>query len=141
VSVRSWTPFTFWRWISLSMASYGVTQAILVVLAGLALNLRHRRWLLPYFLLLGCGFVGATLVYWARKSYDRPKSGAIRFAAAVFLFSSLYMGALLVSVVKLGMLSSNSALNEYAPYVLPTSTLGSIAVYFMMRKKLEATKH
>lgn len=140
MKMQRWTPFTFWRWTSLFLVSYGVGQAILVVLAGLVLNLRTRGLLLPYLLLLWCGFVGASLIYWARQSYDRPKSGAIRFALAIFLFLNGYMGALLLSAVKLAILSTSSALNEYAPYILPTSALGSLVVYLMMRRRLEAIK-
>jgi hypothetical protein len=136
--MQRWIPFTFWRWTSLFLASYGVGQGILVALAGLALSLRTRSLLLPYLLLLWCGFVGAPLIYWARQSYDRPKSGAMRFALAIFLFLNVYMGVLLFSAVKLAMLSTSSALSDYAPYILPTSALGSVAVYVMARRRLEA---
>jgi len=127
--MQRWTPFTFWRWTSLFLASYGVGHGILVVLVGLVLSLRIRNLLLPYLLLLWCGFIGASLIYWARQSYDQPKSGAIRFALAIFLFLNVYMGALLFSAAKLAILSTGSALNDYAPYILPTSALGSVAVY------------
>ena len=136
--MQRWTPFTFWRWTSLFLVSYGVGHAILVVLLGLALGLRIQSLLLPYLLLLWCGFVGASLIYWARQSYERPKAGAIRFALAIFFFMNLYMGALLLSAVKLAILSSNSALNGYAPDILPMSALGALVVYVMARRRLEA---
>jgi hypothetical protein len=138
VKMQRWAPFTFWRWTSLFLASYGIGHAILVVLLGLALGLRARSLLLPYLLLLWCGFVGSCLIYWARRSYERPKSGAIRFALAVFLFLNLYLGALLLSAVKLAILSTGSALSDYAPYILLTSALGSAALYLMARMRLEA---
>ena len=97
--------------------------------------------MVPYLLLLWCGFVGASLIYWARQSYERPKSGAIRFAFAIFLIANLYMGVLLLSAVKLAILSASSALNDYAPYILPTSALGSLVVYVIARRMLEAAKH
>ena len=133
------TPFTFWKWISLFLAAYAVGHGFLLALAGLVLNLRIRSLLLPYLLLLWCGFVCAVLTYWARQSYGRPKSGAVRLALAVFLYMNLYMGALLVSVVKLGVLSRGNALYGYAPYILPGSALGSLGVYVTVRWRLEAT--
>ncbi len=138
MKMQRWAPFTFWRWTSLFLLPYGVAHAIFIVLAGLALSLRIRSLVLPYSLLLWCGFVGASLIYWARQSYERPKSGAIRFALAIFLFMNLYMGIVLLSVVKLAILSSSSALNGYAPYILPSTALGSLVVYVMARRRLEA---
>lgn len=138
VKAQKWVPFTFWKWTLLFLLSYGVCHAILVALVGLALGLQVRGLLLSYFLLLWCGFIGASLIYWARRSYERPKSGAIRFAWAIFLFMNLYMGVLLVSAARVGMLSGRSALNDYAPYILPTSALASVAVYVMARRRLEA---
>lgn len=136
--MQSWTSFTFWRWTSLFLVSYGIGQAVLVGAAALVLQLQTHSLLLPYFLLLWCGFVGASLIYWARQSYDRPPSGAIRFAFAIFLFLNLYLGVLLFSAVKLAVLSPGIALNGYAPYILPVSVLGSLAVYLMARRRLEA---
>jgi glucan phosphoethanolaminetransferase (alkaline phosphatase superfamily) len=138
VKMQRWSSFTFWRWTSLFLVSYAAGHAILVVIAGQALRLQTRSLLIPYLLLLCCGFVGASLIYWARQSYERPRSGAIRFALAIFLFMNLYMGLLLVSAAKLDILSSSNALNGYAPYILPTSTLASLVVYVTARRRLEA---
>jgi hypothetical protein len=138
MGMKRWTPFAFWRWTLLFLLSYGVGHVVLVALLGLALGLRARSLLLPYLLLLWCGFVGASLIYWARQSYERPKSGATRFALAMFLFLNLYLGALLFSTVKLTILSAGTALNDYAPYILLTSALSSAVVYMMARRRLES---
>jgi glucan phosphoethanolaminetransferase (alkaline phosphatase superfamily) len=115
---------------------------ILVTIAALVLNLNRgaRIWLAIYLALLACGFVASVLIYCSRQSYDRPKSGAIRFALAIFLFLNLYMGVLLVSAVRLGILLSGNALSSYAPYILPTSILGSTVVYLVARRSLEASR-
>jgi hypothetical protein len=134
--------FTFLRWNASFLASYGVVHAILVFIAWLALgiNTGGRIWLLLFLPLLACGFVGSVLIYWSRQSYDRPKSGAIRLGLGILVFLNLYMGILLFSAVKLGVLSSGDALNGYGPYVLPSSILGSIAVYVVARRMLEASR-
>ncbi len=141
-TMQTRTQFTFLRWNVLFLTSYGVAHVALVILAGLAfnLNLGARTWLSLYFPLLACGFVGSVLIYWSRRSYDRPNSGAIRLASAVFIFLNLYMGILLFSIVKLGVLSRSDALNGYAPYILPSSILASIAVYVAARRSLQASQ-
>ena len=137
-NMQRWTPFTFWRWTSLFLLSWGVGQGILVVLEGLILSLRARSLLLPYLLLLGCGFVGAALIYWARRSYDQPRSGAIRFTLATFLLLNLYMGVLVFSAYRLRLLSREAALYDYGRYILPVAALASVGVYAMARRRLEA---
>ena len=136
--MQRWAPFTFWRWTSLFLVSYGIGHAVLVVLVGLALSLRLRSLLVPYSILLCCGFAGAALIYWARQSYERPRPGSIRFALAIFLLLNMYMGTLLFGAVKVAVLTTSTALNDYGPYILPTSVLGSVAVYIMARRRLEA---
>ena len=136
--VRRWTPFTFWRWTFLFLVPYGIGNTILVALVGLALHLQPRSLLIPYLMLSCCGFVAASLIYWARQSFDRPRSGSVRFALAIFLVLNLHLGTLLFSAVKVGILSATSALNRYGPEVLLTSLLGSLVVYIMVRRQLEA---
>jgi hypothetical protein len=58
----------------------------------------------------------------------------------ILVFLNLYMGVLLFSAVKLGLLSSGDALSRYGPYVLPGSILGSIAVYVAARRTLEVSR-
>lgn len=132
--------FTLWRWTSLFLLSYGLVQAILAALVGLSAGLPARALLLPYVLLLLCGFLGACLIYWARRSYDRPKSGALRLALATFLFEILYIGCLLVSAINLALLSTRNALTGYVPYVLPMCALATLVVYKAARRKLESSK-
>jgi hypothetical protein len=86
-----------------------------------------------------CGFVASVGIYWARQSYNRPKSGAIRLALAILVFLNLYLGALLFSAVKFGFLSSDDAINNYAPYILPVSILGSVGVYMAAKESLNVS--
>lgn len=137
-TARRWTAFTFWRWVSLFLLPYGVGHAILVLLVGLALGLRMRSLLLPYLLLLWCGFVGGSLIYWARQSYDRPRAGAARFTLAVFVLLNLYMGVLVFAACYVRLLSRQAAISGYAPYILPTAVIASIVGYPMVRHRLEA---
>jgi len=127
--------FTFWKWTSLFLVSYGIIHAIFIVLAELALGVRIQRLLVPYLLLLWCGFVGASLIYWARQSHGWPRAGAIRFTLAIFFFLNLYMGVLVFSAYSLGLLTPDAALYGYAPYILPGAVLASIAVYFAARSR------
>jgi hypothetical protein len=69
-------------------------------------------------------------------SVIRPKSGAMRFTLAIFLFMNLYMVVLLFSAVRLAILSSRTALNGYGPFILLTA-LGSPVLYVIARWRLE----
>ena len=133
-------PMTFGRWTSLALIPWAGGQAVFVALVGVALNLPIRTLLLPYLLLVWCGYVGVVLIYWARQLYDRPRSCAIRFALAIFFFLNLYMSVLLLSAVKVAILSAGSALNGYGPFILPGSALSAIAVYWRARRLLEGRK-
>jgi len=137
-TTRRWSAFTFWRWVSLFLIPYGVGHAILVLLVGIALGLRVRSLLLPYLLLLWCGFVGGSLIYWARQSYDRPRAGAARFTLAVFVLLNLYMGVLVFGACDVGLLSQQVAISGYAPYILPTAVIASVVGYPVVRRRLEA---
>ena len=136
----AWTPFTFWKWTLLFLIPYGLGHAILVVLVGLTLGLRIRSLLLPYVLLLWSGFVGASLIYWARQCYERPRSGAARFTIAIFFLLNLYMGVLVFSAYRVGLLTPEAALDGYGPYILPTAVIASVGVYFTARRRLEFIK-
>lgn len=127
------------RWISIFFGGWAIFEGIFIALVGLTLKCPIRSLWRPYLLLLWCGLVGGPLIYRARHSHHAtPKSGALRFALAIFAFLNLYMGALLLSAVSVGIMSNGSALYEYAPYILLTSILGSIAVYVMARQRLES---
>lgn len=135
---KTWTPFPFWKWIALFLAPYGIGHAVLVFLVGSTLGFSIRSLLLPYLLLLGCGCVVGATIYWARQSYGEPKSGARRFALAIFFFLDLYLTALTFSALNLHLLSREAAIYDYGPYILPVAALASISVYFTARRSLEA---
>lgn len=131
-------PSSFWRWISLFLVSYGIGQAIFVALVGLALRRQAQNLFVSYILLLWCGFIGGCLIYWARQSYGRAKSGAIRFALAIFVLLDLYMGVLVYGAYILRLLTKEAAIDGYAPYILPVAVIASVLVYFMSRQRLQA---
>jgi hypothetical protein len=140
LKTKTWAPYPFWKWISLFLAPYGLGHAVLIFLVGSALGFSVRSLLLPYLLLLGCGCVGGAAIYWARQSYGEPKSGARRFASAIFFFLNLYLTALTFSALNLHLLSREAAIYDYGPYILPVAVISSIAVYFTARRSLEAVE-
>jgi hypothetical protein len=140
LKTKAWAPYPFWKWISLFLAPYGIGHAVLVFLVGSALGFAAGSLLLPYLLLLGCGCVAGASIYWARQSYGEPKSGARRFALAIFFFLGLYLTTLTFSALNLHLLSREAAIYDYGPYILPVATLSSIAVYFTARRSLEAVE-
>src|SRR6185312_1847615 len=129
---------SFVKWTSIYFAGWAACQAVFLALVALILDVRIRSLGVPYLLLLWCGYVGAVLIYWARQSYERPKSGAIRFAVAIFGYLTLYMGILVFSAYRLHLLSLGAALYDYGPDIVPGAALGSIVVYVMARRRLEA---
>lgn len=132
---------SFVGWTSIYVAGWAVAQAVFVAVIALVLNLRIQRLAVPYLLLVWCGYVGAVLLYWARHSYESPKSGAIRFAGAVFGYISLYMGVLVFSAYDLRLLSWPAALYDYGPYILPVAALTSTIAYIMARGRLKLSQH
>lgn len=137
-SAQPAAPRGFVKWTTIFALGWAASQAAFLALVALALGLRIQTLGVPYLLLAWCGYVGGVLIYWAHSSYERPKSGAARLAAAIFFFMSLYMGALVFGAYRARLLTRDAAVYGYAPYILPTAVLGSIAVYFMARHRLEA---
>jgi hypothetical protein len=131
-------PMGFARWTLIFTLGWAVCQAAFLVLVALAAGLRFRTLGVPYLLLVWSGYVGGVLIWWAHLSYERPRSGAVRLATAIFFFMDLYMGALVFAAYYVHLLSQQGALFGYGPYILPTAALGFITVYIMTRRRLEA---
>ena len=131
----------FVKWTSLFVLTYAICEALFIGFAGLALNLPLRMLLLPYVMLLYAAFATGPLIYWARQSYDRPKSFALRFASAVSLGSLLFMLALAFDVVRVGLLPSKVVLSYFAPYILPGCAIAWIMVYRSARKRSGTNSH
>lgn len=131
-------PMGFVKWTSIFGLGWAACQAFFLFLVALALGLRIRGLGVSYLLLAWSGYVGGILIYWAHLSYERPRLGATRLAVAIFFFMNLYMGALVFGAYDAKLLNQEAALYGYAPYILPTAALGSVAVYLMARHRLEA---
>jgi hypothetical protein len=128
----------FGIWTAVIFVGHAIGMAIFIGLAGLILGIPARRLLVPYTTLLYCGLVLSPLLYWARLSRERPKSCAIRFGIAMFLYLQVLMLALGFGTIRLGILSQATALNDYAPFMVPFSVLASILLYVVARQMLKA---
>jgi hypothetical protein len=119
---------------------WAILHAIEVALVGVALSVPVRKLLLPYLLLFWCGVFAAVLFYWAREPVDQPPTAVApaRFAIALFTMLNMYEGALLVGAVAIGVLTKASALREWAPYIVPSSLVIAISMYFTARRRVRA---
>lgn len=131
---------SFAKFMISGLSTYIAIDAVFVAIGGLALKLPWRSWGIPFGTLLFSGLLFTTLLYWTRQSYGRPKVCAQRFALTILVFSLSFMMALLVSAIKIGILSESVAANDYAPYALFASVIGTAVVYFGARKKLQVTQ-
>ncbi len=129
---------SFAKWTSIFFVTYAACEAAFVTLTGIALHLSFRSLVMPYLILLCCPLVIAPLIYWARLSYDRPKAFAIRFASSIFVGAFLLMSGLAFDAVKLGIISTNTVLNNFAPYFVPGAAIPSLMLYVAIRKKRES---
>lgn len=128
----------FGIWTSIIFVGHAIGMAIFIALAGLVLNIPAHRLLVPYTTLLYCGLVLSPLLYWARLSRERPRSCALRFGIAMFLYLQVLMLALGFSTIRLGILSRATALNDYAPFMVPFSMLVSALLYIVALQMLGA---
>jgi hypothetical protein len=134
------TPISFVRWTSSFFGCYAVLEGVTLGLASLASSRSLRSLSLPFAMQLCVGLSAGSLIYWARQSLDRPKSGALRFSIAIFVSLLLFMPALGLSVVRLGWASDKTIWSDYAPAVLPGSVIAAVLVYRAVRKRLEAAQ-
>jgi len=128
----------FGKWTAVIFVGHAVGAAIFIRFAGFALALPARRLWVPYTMLLYCGLALSPLLYWARLAREQPKTCAIRMAIASFLYAQVFMLALGVSAIRLGVLSQTEALNNYAPIMVPFTALASTAIYVVRRQILKA---
>lgn len=88
----------------------------------------------PYVLLVGCGFFLAILMYWVRRVRARPKAYAFRVAIAFFLY---FMNLLLVFVygeIRLGIQSATEVM-EGVPVMLFVFAAVCVGLYFGARRR------
>ena len=128
----------FGIWTGVIFVGHAIGMAIFIGLAGLILSIPARRLLVPYTTLAYCGLVLSPLLYWARLARERPKSCAVRFGIAMFLYLQVLMLALGLGAIRLGIVSQAAALNDYAPFMIPFSALASVLVYIAARQMLKA---
>ncbi|HZT73831.1 MAG TPA: hypothetical protein VE996_09290 [Terriglobales bacterium] len=128
----------FATWTAVIFVGHGIGMAIFVGLAGVILSVPLRRLVVPYTTLVYCGLVLAPLLYWARRSRERPKICAMRFGISMFLYLQVLLFALGIGAVKLGILSVATALDDYAVPMVVFSVLASFLVYLIARQMLRA---
>lgn len=128
---------SFGTWTAVIFIGHAVGMAIFVALAGIIMSLPARRLLVPYTALVYCGLVLAPLLYWARLSRERPKSCAIRFGIAMFLYLQILIFAIGYGTIRLGMLSVGAAVRDYGPSMVVFSVLASVLLYLVARHMLK----
>lgn len=128
----------FGVWTAVIFIGHAIGMAIFVGLAGVILSVPIRRLVVPYTTLVYCGLVLAPLLYWARLSRERPRSCAIRFGIAMFLYLQVLMLALGFGTIRLGILSLAAAINDYALPMVVFSVLASALLYLVARRMLKA---
>lgn len=124
----------FGTWMIVTFSGHALGLAIFTGLVGLAWGIPPGKLLVPYAMLAYCGLVLCPLLYWARLSRNRPKSCAIRFAIAMFLYLQTLMLALGFGAIRLGILTKADAIDGYGPFMLPFSAFAAVLVYFVVRQ-------
>ena len=117
----------------MALLGYAAFDAVFVTFAGLALNLAIRDLWFAFVLFLYCGLIGVSLVYWARRSRERPKSFAMRLSFAMFSYLVLFMLALEFSAFRSHLLKEHLLMN-LTPWILPTSLGFSVLIYMRVRR-------
>jgi hypothetical protein len=128
----------FGLWTVVIFVGHAIGMAIFIGLAGILLSIPARSLLGPYTTLVYCGLVLSPLLYWARLARERPKSCAIRFGIAMFLYLQVPMLALGFGTIRLGILSQAEVLNGYAPFMVSFSALVSFLIYIAARQMLKS---
>ncbi|MDE2465403.1 MAG: hypothetical protein KGO02_17075 [Alphaproteobacteria bacterium] len=132
---------TFSKWILVSVSTYAVFALVAIGLGALALNIPAQNLILPFGLIMLAGVVASGMVYWARQVLNEPKSWAIRFALSVFVFSLLFMSALIFSASRNGFIPRGSVLLDVSSFAFPGSAIGAIVVYFMARNRSNTQRY
>lgn len=128
------------KWTLIFFATYAVVEAVFVGFAGLTLNISVRDLLLPYLELLSCALVLAPVIHWVLQSRERPRSCAVRFALVIFFYLQLFSLVLTFNVVRLGIVSRATILDDTAPCILIGSVITSVVVYLSTRQRLEVAE-
>jgi hypothetical protein len=133
-------PVNFGKWTAVIFVGNAMGTAFFLAVASVILELPPRKLLIPYTMLLCCGLVLSPFLYWARLAREQPKSCAIRFSIAIFLYMQVLGLALAIGTVRLGILSQMAVLNDYAPLMVPFTALASIVGYVITCQMLQARK-
>ncbi len=124
----------FVKWTLIFFFTFAAYEGVAIGFAGLILHLSLTKLVIPYIMLLFSALVTGPLIYWSRLSYHRPKSFARRFSFAIFVGSNVFMAAVAFDVIKLGILSRSSVLQNYVPWILPTASIAFAMVYTTIRQ-------
>jgi len=131
-------PTTFVRWLLIFTGIWAGFYAILIGLVGFALGVAMRQLVFPWMVLAQCGLGVSVLIWWGRSPIDKPLTSSTikRFSIAFGLAMELYLVAVLVSGVLLGLSSKEKAELQYGPYVLPSAALIGFLEYFVLSRRL-----
>lgn len=127
----------FITFVSVTFAGHAVGMAMFVGSAGLILGIPAHSLLVPYAALLGCGLIFSPLLYWARLSRGRPKSRALRFGIAMFLYMPTFTLVVGFGTVRLHILPQAEALSVFGLLVLPAFAFTAAAAYGTMSRMLK----
>lgn len=127
-------------WTLMALIAHAIGTAIFAVGAALVLSIPFRTMVLPYIALAYSGVVLGPLILWARLERERPKSCALRFTIAMFLYSQSIMLALGFGVIRLRILPVATVVNDYAPFLVFFFAICSVPAYFIARQILQPTK-
>ena len=124
---------------------YTIFQVLLVALVGLVfhyfvgLDASWKGLLLLFGLLVCCGPVFATLIYWSRAARDRTGICAVRFGISMSGMVMLYASAVTLSASRLGLghISAEAVASYLATVILFVTPIGVLTTYLMLRRRIE----
>jgi len=136
---RAKTRVDFGVWTLVIFCGHTLGMTVFVGLVALIGGIPIRSLFTPYVMLLYCGMVLSPLLYWVRISRDRPKTCAVRFAIAIFLYFQVFTGAVGYGAIRLRFISPTTAGHDYVP-VLVFSIVGSVLLYVIAGNMLRENK-
>lgn len=123
-----------------ALVGHAAGAAIFICVTGLLFHIPAGQLLLLYTALLPCGLVIAPLLHWVRLSRCHPKTCALRFAIAMFLYLEAIAIALGFGAIKAGILTRAVAVKEYSLPMTLFFLVVAPALYWIALKLFEASQ-